>query len=282
MVVRQTFLLFKERMLNWLFNGKQIIIFLFMLMLANYALAPIGKLSVMTGQPVQLWEPFLAAVNSVKVFPGILLGFLVLCSDFYSLDEIKTYLISRSGKKVWYAGNVLFALGSALFYAVEVAAVFSLRIVMYAYPQNGWSLLTRNYLRDYAQAGTSTGVICMVSNRIYHHFTPNKAFMTQLFLLAGLLFSLHLIIVITGLKGHLQIGILLDGILLLSGIVLSWVGHPLFRYHPLGSALLYVLNNEVLKSGIDYFEYLYLGGINLLLILWGTIKVLLWKGIEKA
>ncbi|MGN1160523.1 MAG: hypothetical protein ACI4SE_10020 [Lachnospiraceae bacterium] len=282
MAVRKVGIVFRERTINWLRNGKQIIVLLFLCVLANYTISPILKLSRMTEQPVQMWEPFLAAANSKYIFSGLLLGFLVLCSDYHSMDGIKNYLISRTGKKCWYVGNILFAFASVLIYLTEILVIFSIWGSRCSYVENGWSLLTRYYNDQYSELGRQVGIICMVSDRIFHHFTPMKAVLMNLFCIGGVLLLLHCLIILTGMFGSMQRGMIADGILILTGLVLIWVNHPLQRFHPLGNALLYTMNDEVLKSRNLSFVYCYHIVINLLLILLGAVKISFWKGTEKA
>lgn len=283
MAIRKALIACRERTVNWLWNGKQIIVLLFLCMLANYAVTPLKRLAQVSGQPMQLWEPFLSAANSKYLFSGILCGFLVLCSDYNSMDNAKKYLIHRTGKKVWFAGNILFGAVSAVIYLFEVAVVFTVWGCSTAYVENGWSLLMRNYDSAYSQMGRQMGVICMVSERIFHHFTPRGAMIANLLSIVGILLMLHFIIIITGMIGHMQAGMLVDGVVILSGLMLIWVNHPLQNFHPLGKALLYTLNEQVLKSESILSVYIYDIVINLVIIAVGAIWFCyLKKGIEKT
>lgn len=271
--VRQTFSIAHYQYIDWLLNGKQVIVFLVLFFLVQYVADPLVKLSEEVGIPFHWAETFIAASNSTYTIPLILFCFMTLMSEFPKRNYEDINFIFRSGRINWYYGQLIFALYAVITFLTEAAGLFLIRVIRISYPDNGWSPVTKQYIEKYLELGRGYGVIAVVPSEVYHHFSPSAAFFYTLLLFGGMLFCMNLIMLLFNLLNKKTTGIVINAVLIVTGLGLLYLKSDYLKLLPIGNAVLKCQNLPVTKITEGYIPVLYFIICNLLLILAGRMLI---------
>lgn len=128
---------------TWLFSSRLLVFgFVFMFMFV-YFIKPMNELSGMLDTPVNILEPFIAIANNRYALPLLILGFLVLISDFPSLNDFATFSLFRTGRMAWLVGQIIFLAMSGLTYIMFILISSMIFVSKNAYMLNAWSLVQK-------------------------------------------------------------------------------------------------------------------------------------------
>lgn len=105
--IRQIFSLAHYQYIEWLLNGKQIIVFLILLFMMLHVTNPIITLAESVNIPFHWAEPLLAAMNSIYMIPLILFCFLTLVCDLPKRNYETINFVFHTKRANWYYGQLL-------------------------------------------------------------------------------------------------------------------------------------------------------------------------------
>lgn len=132
----------------WLLSPRQLILgFVFMFSFV-YFIKPMNELSNILDTPVNVLEPFAAIVNDRYAMPLLIVGYLILISDFPMLNDSTTFTLFRTGRKSWLISQMIFLVMSGLSYILFVLFSTMLCVAKNAYLLNAWSLIQKNLSID--------------------------------------------------------------------------------------------------------------------------------------
>ena len=134
------------------------------------------------GQPLNGFEPCIAAANSGLILLLLPLVYLVLTSSFPTVDGNILFYIKRMGRGNWIAGEMLFQVFSAVTYCVMFIAVTIVQTIGVSYFANGWSIPVTDYNKVLGEAA-SVRMDLIVPPNLYFQMPPYKAFFLSYFLL---------------------------------------------------------------------------------------------------
>lgn len=271
--VRRIFLVAHQQYIDWLLNGKQIIVLLVLFFLMKYLSDPLALLSVDLGIPLQGAETFLAAVNANYIIPVIPLCFITLMSEFPKRNYEDINLFFHAGRSNWYYGQILFSGCAILTYLLEITVLFLVRTARISYLDNGWSPVMKQYMEKYMEVGKKHGVIAVVKSEVYHHFSPWEAFILTLFLLAGMFLMITLIMFLCNLLNKRTAGIVINVLLIVIGEGMLYTNSEYLSFLPLGNAVLQCQNRPVTRMTEWYEPVIYFLVFNIILIIMGRIRI---------
>lgn len=130
---------------SWLLNYRMLVLgFVFMFMF-TYFIKPMQELSRVFDTPMNVLEPFCAVVNSRTFLPLVIMGYMVLISDFPKLGDSAVFLLFRSGRLPWLCGQIMFLFMSALTYILSILFSSMACVASNSFMLNAWSLVQRKY-----------------------------------------------------------------------------------------------------------------------------------------
>lgn len=259
--------------IEWLLNGKQIIVLIILFFLMKHVSDPLIEFSKKIGSPLQWAETFLSAMNSSYLIPIICICFITLMSEFPKRDYGDINIFFRVGRTNWYYGQILFSVYAVITFLIETAALFVIRILPVAYPANGWSPFIKGYMEKYLEAGREYGVVAVVESEVYNHFAPTDAFFYTLLLLAGLFWGICLIMMVCNLFDKKAVGIVINIFLVVLGVGMLYMKSDYLRFFPIGNAVLSCQNRPVTRLTEWYEPLLYYAVCGIVFIVIGRIRV---------
>lgn len=143
--LRKSWYCAKAAYTNWLLNYRMLVLgFVFMFMF-TYFIKPMNELSAVFDTPMNVLEPFCAVVNSRTFLPLVIMGYMVLISDFPKLGDFSVFMILRSGRLPWLCGQIMFLFMSSLTYILSILFSSMVCVASNSFMLNAWSLVQRKY-----------------------------------------------------------------------------------------------------------------------------------------
>lgn len=163
---------------KWAANPRMYVILLLLLGYINMMLAPIRQFCRQSGHRAAPWVfPFLMAEPYSLLM--VLLGLILLFCDAPFMDHQQPYMITRAGRKVWAAGQLLYIILASAVYFLTACLLTLLALLPCLSFESGWGKV----LNTFAQGGAARyGVPLPFDPTIVRNFTPAGAMLTQLFL----------------------------------------------------------------------------------------------------
>lgn len=181
----------RTEFVGWITNPRIIIIGILLVFVKTLAIDPLTARADKYGEPMVIFEPFIAVGNSGYLTLFIPLVFLVLFSDYPKLGGNSLFFISRTGKKEWLCGQILFLI-------MATAAVIGIILGASILLSGGvfgteWSESVRKYASRFPEEANNFDSQLLPSN-LYNQIPMMTALWQTIVLLAGYLLTLALVI----------------------------------------------------------------------------------------
>lgn len=271
--IKQIICVANHQYVEWMLNGKQIIVFVILFFLMRYVSVPLVALSESVGIPLQWTETFHATVNSAYMIPIFCFCFITLMSEFPKRNYEDTNIFFRTKRSTWYYGQILFSVYAIITYLVEIVVLFLTKIASVAYTGNGWSPIMKTYMEKYLEVGRGYNVVAIVPSEVYNHFAPNEAFFYTLLLLAGMFMGMNLIMFLFNLLEKKSVGIVINIVLIVIGIGMIYMKSDYLKYLPIGNVVLQCQNRPATRLTEWYEPLLYFLISNIIFIIIGRFRV---------
>lgn len=271
--IKQAFIIGKQTYREWIFNSKNIIVFIVLIFLSNYTVTPLVNISKAAEVPINIFEPFIANINSQLVVLMVLASFLVLISDFPRMEGNNGYFLMRTSRSVWLWGKLIFALYAVFTYIAALFIALTVRALSVSFYSDGWSYIMRDFLEKYAQLGRQNAITCLVESDLYNNFTVFEAFGSTVVLFAAMLFMLCLIMMIANLLGKKIVGIVTNLSVILLGFVLAFSGSRIACSLPVGNIMLSVQNTATHHIIPKWYPFVYFAVFIVLLTIVSAVLV---------
>lgn len=98
----------KTEYVGWITNPRIVILGVLLIFIKNLAIDPLAARAEKFGDTMIIFEPYIAVGNSGALTLFMPLVFLVLLSDYPKLGGNSMFYISRTGKRDWMCGQILF------------------------------------------------------------------------------------------------------------------------------------------------------------------------------
>jgi hypothetical protein len=213
-----------------------ILLLCLLIFITSYVADRMSVCSRKIGEPLGIFEIFLAVANSAELCVLIPAVFLVLTGDFPKRDGNALLYVQRLGKYKWLIGQIFVAVCSILTYLAIILLGCMLMTGKNALFQNQWSKVVTDYAVTYPEDSTAL-VTKLLTGRLYNHFTPYQAAGYSISLLFGLLFFLSMIKIVFFLLGKTTMGMAVTAVLLVFGWVFSLLDIKVKWMLPLSHAI---------------------------------------------
>lgn len=221
-------------------NGKLILLLVLAVMIREIIIRPILEAAEYMGQPINILEPCISAANSGVVMLLIPLVYLVLISDFPSIDGNTYYLIPRIGRKNWILGEVLFQIVSLVSYILFIILSIMVQAAGSSFLVNGWSLVATDYAAARAEEGAEVSLSEIIPLNLYYQMPPVKAFAMSYLLIFLFIFICGLTMLWVSLYGKKIIGFWFILCTIALGIVLCSANVKWMWLFPISHSILWI------------------------------------------
>lgn len=136
--------LVKSNYIAWLLSDKQIMTAVSLMFLYMYTIMPLIECSALFNEPLGLFEPYLTFLGNGYCMPIFIIALLITIIDFPEINNNAGFVLMRTGRKRWYANQIVFLLMVIITYMV-ILLIFSVVFTAgTSFILNGWSNVTNN------------------------------------------------------------------------------------------------------------------------------------------
>lgn len=249
---------------KWAMNPRIYVILLLLVGYINMMMGPIGGFCHSSGYRVAPWLfPFLMAEPYSLLM--ILLGLILLFCDAPFIEAEQPYILMRTGRKIWTAGQMAYiALASAVYF-LTVCLLTMLVLLPYLSFESGWGKL----LNTFAQGDAYRfGVVVPFDFTIVRNFTPAGAMLIELLLCWLLGVLLGMLMFLLNLKISRSAGAVAAGVIAVFPIFVRKSDWNLHYVSPASWASLSVVDFAGATRFPD-FHYVLAGFLLLIILLAG-------------
>jgi len=244
--------------ISWITNPRIIILGILLIFIKNLAIDPLAARAEKFGDKMLAFEPFISVVNSGVLTLFIPLTFLVLFSDYPRLSGNSMFFISRTGKKCWLCGQILF-----MVMAIMTFIGFLLAATMLLSGGNfgtEWSEAVRMYNAKFPEEAYSFDSELLPSN-LYNQIPMMRALWQTAVLLALYLLTLALSVYLIKILFSGSAGLLAALIIIALGTVTTSLYSPIKWAFPMANTIIWLHYAEIYREPIYpiWASFLYFG-----------------------
>lgn len=243
---------------GWITNPRVIILGVLLIFIKNLAIDPLTARAEKFGDKMIIFEPYIAVGNSGMLMMFIPLVFLVLLSDYPKLGGNSLFYISRTGKKNWLCGQILFLIMAIATFLGVIAATS----ILFSGGRFGteWSEAVRKYVARFPKEAGNFDSQLLPSN-LYNQIPMMKTlWQTSLFLAAYLLVLALVIYLLKILFGNSS-GLAGALLVMALGVTTMSLDSPIKWAFPTTNTVIWLHYTEILSKPVYpmWASYLYFG-----------------------
>lgn len=259
----------KTEYIKWLRNPRMLIGGILVIVIYTLAVVPLLERAQKMGIPMNIFEPIIAVGNSgllVLLLPSV---FLILQSDFPAIEPNSLMYLSRTGKRAWLLGQILFSLMSIVTYLGAIFVIVGICSASGSCFGLEWSESTRFYAATFPNDADSFTASLLPSN-LYNQIPLGMTLLYTFSLLVLYLFLLMLVLLVFSLIKKRGLGLFFTYVIIMGGVVTCVAKVNAMWAFPMANSIIWLHYTEILSTPIYPIanSYLYFGScIGVLLIL---------------
>lgn len=232
---------------KWITNPRMILVGVLLVFIRGFAIAPLLTRAVRYGEPLHVLEPFLAVCNSRLSVFLLPCAFLLLISDFPVFGQNALFFLSRTGKKTWFFGQVLFAIMSIFTY-VGVILLCCMGMSKGVFGSTWSNSVTQFDAAFPEEAGGFDGQL--LPPNLYNQMSLWSAFFWIVLLLFLYLFLLAMVLCLMKLWGLRSGGLFSAVGVIALGVTTCALKVPAMWYFPMANTIVWLHYEELLRKPV--------------------------------
>lgn len=248
----------RTEFVGWITNPRVIILGILLIFIKTLAIDPLAARAEKFGDSMIVFEPYIAVGNSGALTLFMPLVFLVLLSDYPKLGGNSMFFISRTGKKSWLFGQILFLIMAIATFITAILAASML--FSGGHFGTEWSEAVRKYIARFPNEAYNFDSQLLPSN-LYNQIPMMTAvWQTSVFLGAYLLVLSLIIYLLKMLFGNSS-GLAGAIFVMLLGTVTTSIYSPIKWAFPTANTIIWLHYEEILSEPIYpmWASFLYFG-----------------------
>lgn len=248
----------KTEFISWITNPRIIILGILLIFIKMLAIDPLSVRAEKFGGKMYFCEPFIAVGNSGVLTMFIPLVFLVLLSDYPRLGGNALFNISRTGKKNWLCGQILF-LTMAIVTFLGVIFLTSALASGGRFGDN-WSDAVTKYTSRFPDEANSFDSQLLPPN-LYNQIPMKTAVVQTFVLISAYLLALSLIIYGMKILFNNSLGLAAAMFVIALGVATTSLYSNLRWAFPMANTIVWLHYTEILNEPIYpvWASFLYFG-----------------------
>lgn len=175
--------LIKSNYITWLLSDKQIMTAVSLMFLYMYTIMPLIEFAAIFNEPLGLFESYMTFLGNGYCMPIFIIALLITIIDFPDLNSNAGFVLMRTGRKKWYANQILFLFMAIITYMV-ILFVFSIIFTAgISFILNGWSNVTHNLQLSVNEDLKNKYPLATVDLSIINNFRPYAALVYSIILM---------------------------------------------------------------------------------------------------
>lgn len=242
--------------IKWVTDPRMIIIGVLIVFIRSFAVVPmLGRVSEY-GEPLNLFEPFVAVGNSPIMTLFMPLVYLLLISDFPVISGNSLFMINRIGRTNWFLGQLLFILMS-IFSFIGVILISCILMSKGRFSSE-WSDTISKFSAQFPEKSNDF-VSQLIRPNLYNQIRIITAVFEIIILLSMYLLVLALILSLMKMLYLRSAGLLADVTLIVMGAVTCGLKVNVMWFFPTANMMVWLHFDELLRKPItpvsDSFIY---------------------------
>lgn len=236
-------------LIRWLTDARMVIVLCIGIFIYSFAVEPIRANAALMGEQINVFEPFIATLNSGMLLLVIPLGFLAVISDYPKLDGSSLFYIFRIGRKSWLCGQVLQLLLMVAAYILAIFAASATGIIADGSAGWEWSLVATNFASEFPEQRKNFGAQLLPEN-LYNQMTLPEALIESTLFVAAYLFSLGMLLLAFSVAKRKAVGIVVCGLAVTLGAALCSINTELMWAFPMAHSIVWLHYTEFLREPV--------------------------------
>ncbi len=245
--IKQIFSVAKTEYIRWITNPRIIILGVLLIFIKTLAIEPLAARAEKFGEKLIIFEPFIAVGNSGMLAMLIPLVFLVLLADYPKFGGNTMFFISRTGKRNWLCGQILFLI-SAIFTFMSAILLSSILFSGGKFGTN-WSDAVTKYNSRFPEEAFNFDSQLLPSN-LYNQIPMIKALLQTFILMSAYLLTLSLIIYLFKILFGNAAGFAAAMGIIAPGVSTTSLYSELRWAFPMANTIMWLHYEEILKEPI--------------------------------
>lgn len=232
---------------KWIINPRMILVGVLLVFIRGFAIAPLLTRAARYGEPLHVLEPFLAVCNSRLSVFLLPCAFLLLISDFPVFGQNALFFLSRTGKKTWFFGQVLFMITSIFTY-VGVIFLCCMGMSKGVFGSTWSNSVTKFDAAFPEEAGGFAGQLLPAN--LYNQMGIGSAFVWIVLLLFLYLLLLAMVLCFMKLFGLRGVGLFTAVGVIALGVTTCALKVPAMWYFPMANTIVWLHYEELLREPV--------------------------------
>ncbi len=248
-------------------STKMIILAMFLIFVNIQILAPLRALSIDMGGKLSVLEPFAAIGNSGAVVLILPLFFVTMMADFPREGDCQYFYQIRCSKRIWIAGQIVYAIESSVLLTVFVFVSSVLLSLDFISMDVRYSDAVTKYVSVFPNR-SGDYVVALIPEELYNQMQLSTAVIHTACLLILYFIMLSLLILLFSMIKKKILGIVTDGLVIALGTI-ACAGRIAFMWIlPMAHTITWLHYAEYQRMPIlpIGYSYLYFAIINVMLI----------------
>lgn len=224
---------------RWIYSSQMIILAALAIFIYLFAVQPLADNSALMEQPLNVLEPYIAALNSGSLMLIIPLGFLAVSSDFPKNDGSMMFALIRTGRLNWLFGQLINLLLMCIAYLFFVFAASVVPVLFNSAWDGQWSKVVLNFGLEFPEYSQNFGALLLPKNLFNHLSLFSSVLQSSLFALVYL-YLLGMILLFFAAIGKKSAGVALCGGLITAGSALCSIRAELMWWLPMSNSVVWL------------------------------------------
>ena len=246
----------KSEYIKWITNPRIVTVGILLVFIHSFAVQPMLHHAEKYGEPINIFEPFLAVCNSGMMVFFMPVVFILLMSDFPVMGNNTLLTIQRAGKFNWFCGQIMFVIMCIFSF---IGTIFLCCVLMSKGTfQNNWSDTIALYNSRFPEEAHSF-VSKLLPPNLYNQISLTNAILYSITLLSLYLLMIALILFLMKMMYLRTTGIFCVIAICALGAVTCSLKIPAQWLFPTSNTMIWLHYQELLREPItpiaDSFLY---------------------------
>ncbi len=247
--VKNAFSLAHTELVKWITDARMIVVLCLMVFINASVVDPIKTNAELMSEPMNVFEPFIATLNSGMVLLIVPLGFITLISDFPKIDGNAVFFVFRIGKKSWLCGQILLLVLMILLYISAIFIAVVMPVMNISFLGTEWSLVATKFVSRFPEQSSNFGVLLLPEN-LYHQMTLPAALVQSTLFVSAYLLMLGMILLAFTIAKRKTAGFIVCGLIISFGAVFCSIRTELMWIFPMSHSIVWLHYTEFLREPI--------------------------------
>lgn len=272
----------KSEYVKWITNPRIVTVGILLVFIHSFAIQPMLQNAEKFGEPLNIFEPFLAVCNSGMMMLFMPIVFILLMSDFPVMSGNTLFTVQRTGKRNWFLGQMLFVLMCIISYicVILVGCMFMSKGIF----QNNWSNTIALYNSKFPEEAGGF-VSKLLPPNLYNQISLMNALLDSIFLLALCLLMIALILCLMKMLYLRTAGLFAVIAICALGAVTCALQIPIQWLFPTSNTMIWLHYQELLRESVTTVSssllYFIIGDLVLLIANLFVLQRLQFRNIEQ-